>query len=373
MVKLLFSFGTRPEAIKLAPLIRELISRDGFEIKVMITAQHREMLDQVLELFELTPDYDLDLMRPDQSLASLTARILDPVTEVLQKEKPDALIVQGDTTTSFVTSLAAFYQQISVIHIEAGLRTAEKYSPFPEEINRRLTGVLADVHFAPTKRAVDSLLREHVPEDRIFEVGNTVIDALLFMVEKARAKGEEFSSTFEMIREGSRLLLVTGHRRESFGEGFLNICTALRRIAETNPDLTIVYPVHLNPNVQKPVYEILSDLPNVHLIAPQDYLAFTWLLDRSYLVLTDSGGIQEEAPSLGKPVLVMRETTERPEGIDAGVAKLVGTDVNRIVERVQLLLEDRETYERMSRAQNPYGDGTTSKQIADILTERYSR
>jgi len=370
MVKILFSFGTRPEAIKLAPLIKELQSRDRFDVRVLITAQHREMLDQVLDLFELKPDIDLNLMRPDQSLEELTARIIESIGEVLRKEKPDAVILQGDTTTSFVTALAAYYQQIPVIHVEAGLRTNQKYSPFPEEINRRLTGVLADFHFPPTQKAMDALLRENVSQDIVFPVGNTVIDALLWVVEKARAKDEEFSKKFPMILKEGRMLLVTGHRRESFGQGFLNICSALKQIAGSNPDLQIVYPVHLNPNVQKPVREILSDIPNVHLIQPQDYLTFVWLLDRCHLVLTDSGGVQEEAPTLGRPVLVMRDTTERPEGIDAGVAELVGTDPEKIVAGVQRLLDDEETYKRMSRAQNPYGDGTSSRQIADILETR---
>ncbi|MFH0883065.1 MAG: UDP-N-acetylglucosamine 2-epimerase (non-hydrolyzing) [bacterium] len=370
MVTTLFAFGTRPEAIKLAPLIKELSSRTDFRVKILITAQHREMLDQVLELFELKPDFDLDLMQPNQSLESLTARIVKSVGEVLRREKPDAVVLQGDTTTSFVTALAAFYQQIRVIHVEAGLRTGRKYAPFPEEINRRLTGVLTDLHFPPTKRAEEALLRENVPENYIFTVGNTVIDALLWVVEKARARNEELTRKFPMVPRDGRMLLVTGHRRESFGQGFLNICNALRSIAASNPDLTIVYPVHLNPNVQKPVRDILSGIPNVHLIEPQDYLSFVWLLDRCHLVLTDSGGVQEEAPTLGRPVLVMRDATERPEGIEAGVAELVGTDPERIVSRVQRLLDDRETYERMSKAQNPYGDGTSSRQIADILVSR---
>ena len=370
MATILFSFGTRPEAIKLAPLIKELSSREEFRVRILITAQHRQMLDQVLELFELKPDVDLDLMQPDQSLENLTARIIESVGRVLREEKPDAVILQGDTTTSFVTALAAYYQQIPVIHIEAGLRTGLKYAPFPEEINRRLTGVLTDLHFPPTAKARDALLKENVSGKSVFVVGNTVIDALLWVVEKARAKNEALAAKFSMIPANGRMLLVTGHRRESFGQGFLNICNALKRIAEANPKLAVVYPVHLNPNVQKPVHDILSGIPNVHLIEPQDYLSFVWLLDRCHLVLTDSGGVQEEAPSLGRPVLVMRDATERPEGVDAGVAELVGTDPERIVARVQTLLDDQAVYEKMSMAQNPYGDGTSSRQIADILTER---
>ena len=373
MVTTLFSFGTRPEAIKLAPLIKELSDRPDFRVKILITAQHREMLDQVLDLFELTPDFDLDLMQPDQSLESLTARIVESVGNILREEKPDAVILQGDTTTSFVTALAAFYQQIPVVHIEAGLRTGLKYAPFPEEINRRLTGVLTDFHFPPTKKAQESLLNENVSEDTVFVVGNTVIDALLWVADKARSKNEEMTAKFSMIPAGGKMMLVTGHRRESFGQGFLNICSALKQIAEANPELSIVYPVHLNPNVQKPVRDILSDIPNVHLIEPQDYLSFVWLLDRCHLVLTDSGGVQEEAPSLGRPVLVMREATERPEGVDAGVAELVGTDPERIVSRVQALLNDHALWEKMSRAQNPYGDGTSSRQIADILAKRLGK
>ncbi len=370
MMTYLFAFGTRPEAIKLAPLIRELSSRPDVRVKTLITAQHREMLDQVLELFEIKPDFDLDLMRSNQSLEDLTARIIESVSEVIAREKPDAIVLQGDTTTTFVTALAAFYQQVKVIHVEAGLRTGRKYAPFPEEINRRLTGVLTDLHFPPTERAAEALRRENVPADRIFTVGNTVIDALLWVIEKSRAQHDEIAKRFPMIPLDGRMLLVTGHRRENFGQGFRNICHALRTIAESNPDLTIVYPVHLNPNVQKPVQTILSGLANVHLIEPQDYLSFVWLLDRCYLVLTDSGGVQEEAPTLGRPVLVMREITERPEAVEEGVAELVGTDAELIVSSVQKLLDDAAEYEKMSRAHNPYGDGTSARQIADILTAK---
>lgn len=365
--KILICFGTRPEAIKLAPIVKEFQGRPGFIVRVCVTSQHREMLDQVLELFEIFPDYDLNVMTSGQSLESLTIKVLESMSSVLSKENPDCIVVQGDTTTTFAAALSAFYKKIPVAHVEAGLRTYQKFSPFPEEINRQMTSCLTDWHFAPTGRARDALLEENFPEDRIFVVGNTVIDALLKVVEKARLSDVTFRKRFEQVDFDKRLLLVTGHRRENFGQGFINICSAIRNLAKANQDLEIVYPVHLNPHVQKPVNDLLSDLPNVHLIPPQDYLTFVWLMDRSYIVLTDSGGVQEEAPSLGKPVLVTRDTTERTEALDAGVARLVGTETERIVYWVQRLLDDLNIYQTMSRPQNPYGDGKSSGQIAELL------
>ena len=365
--KILICFGTRPEAIKLAPIVKEFQGRPGFIVRVCVTSQHREMLDQVLELFEIFPDYDLNVMTSGQSLESLTIKVLESMSSVLSKENPDCIVVQGDTTTTFASALSAFYKKIPVAHVEAGLRTYQKFSPFPEEINRQMTSCLTDWHFAPTGRARDALLGENFPEDRIFVVGNTVIDALLKVVEKARLSDVTFRKRFEQVDFDKRLLLVTGHRRENFGQGFINICSAIRNLAKANQDLEIVYPVHLNPHVQKPVKDLLSDLPNVHLIPPQDYLTFVWLMDRSYIVLTDSGGVQEEAPSLGKPVLVTRDTTERTEALDAGVARLVGTETEFIVYWVQRLLDDLNTYQAMSRPQNPYGDGKSSGQIAEVL------
>jgi UDP-N-acetylglucosamine 2-epimerase (non-hydrolysing) len=367
MKKVLVCFGTRPEAIKLAPLVKEFSRRARFQTRVCVTAQHREMLDQVLELFEIVPDHDLDLMNPDQTLEKLTGAVVLSMTKVLLEEKPDLVVVQGDTTTAFAVALAAFYQTVEVAHVEAGLRTNNKYAPFPEEMNRQMTSCLTDWHFAPTKRAAEALLRENFPPERIFTVGNTVIDALIEVVEKARRRDAEIRAQLAMIDSSKRMLLITGHRRENFGAGFQNICRAIRALAEANPEIEVVYPVHLNPNVQKPVNSILTGLANVHLIEPQDYLRFVWMLDRCSIVLTDSGGVQEEAPSLGKPVLVMREVTERPEAVEAGVAKLVGTDPQLIVSSVQTLLDDPGKYEKMSRAQNPYGDGTSAVQIADIL------
>jgi UDP-N-acetylglucosamine 2-epimerase (non-hydrolysing) len=372
MKKALVCFGTRPEAIKLAPLVRVFSRRSSFNTRVCVTAQHREMLDQVLELFEITPDHDLNLMSPGQTLEELTGAVVRSIAEVLHKEKPDFVVVQGDTTTTFAVALAAFYQRIEVVHVEAGLRTKQKYAPFPEEMNRQMTSCLTDWHFAPTKRARDALLLENFPEERVFTVGNTVIDALLEVTQKAHQRDAEIRSHLAMIDTNKKILLITGHRRENFGEGFRNICGAIRRIAQANPEMEIVYPVHLNPNVQEPVRSILAGLHNVHLIGPQDYLTFVWILDKSTIVLTDSGGVQEEAPSLGKPVLVMREVTERPEAVEAGVAKLVGTDPELIVSSVQTLIDDPAEYDRMSRAQNPYVDGTSSVQIADILETEFA-
>ncbi len=363
----LLVFGTRPEAIKMAPVHRALAQDPRFRVRVCVTAQHREMLDQVLELFGIEPEYDLDLMRPGQDLSAITGSVLEGLKGVLEEAAPDYVLVHGDTTTTMAASLAAYYARVPVGHVEAGLRTGDIYSPWPEEMNRRLTGSIATLHFAPTEAARANLLREGVDDARIAVTGNTVIDALLTMVERARAGGEgEFSERFEGIDLDRRLVLVTGHRRENFGGGFERICEALAELSRT-PDVEIVYPVHLNPNVQEPVHRILGSLPNVHLIAPQEYLPFLFLMDRAHLIITDSGGIQEEAPSLGKPVLVMRDTTERPEAVEAGTVRLVGTDAKVIVDAARTLLEDEDEYRSMSFAHNPYGDGAASQRIADAL------
>lgn len=365
--KILVCFGTRPEAIKLAPVIKELLQRPTFDVSVCVTSQHRHMLEQVLEVFEIVPDYDLNVMTPAQTLESLTSSIIVSMGEVLSKERFDCVVVQGDTTTTFASALVAFYKHIPVAHVEAGLRTYQRYAPFPEEINRCMTTCLADWHFPPTQRAKEALLKENIQPHSVFTVGNTVIDALLAGVQKARQQDSIFRKRLPMIDFSKRILLVTGHRRENFGQGFQHICGAIKQLATLNPHLQIVYPVHLNPNVQEPVKTLLSNLSNVHLIPPQDYLAFIWLLDQSHIVLTDSGGVQEEAPTLGKPVLVMRETTERPEAVEAGVARLVGTDPDLIVKGVQALLDDVGAYQSMKRMKNPYGDGTSACQIAEIL------
>jgi len=374
MVKILVVFGTRPEAIKMAPVIRAL--DDNFFVKICVTAQHRQMLDQVLELFEITPDYDLDIMQPGQDLFDITCNVLSGVKKVLQIEEPDIVLVHGDTTTSMATAMAAFYLKIPVGHVEAGLRTYDINSPFPEEFNRQITSRIATLHFAPTKISRQNLLDEKVLDDQIYVTGNTVIDALLSMVEKARII--DFSDTLLkripfLKQEKSdipRIILVTGHRRENFGLGFEEICHALSVVANENPDIQIIYPVHLNPNVREPVNRILSNLNNVHLIEPIEYLTFIKLMDLSYLILTDSGGIQEEAPSLGKPVLVMRDTTERPEAVESGTVKLVGTNKNEIVKMVNRLLTDSNFYMQMSKAHNPYGDGKAGGIIRDILVNK---
>ena len=368
-MKLLFFFGTRPEAIKMAPLIREFRKdRKSFRVKVCVSAQHREMLDQVLDFFEITPDHDLNIMKPGQGLFEITVSTLKGIRGVLEAERPDWLIVQGDTTTTFVGALGAFYEKVKVCHLEAGLRSFQRYSPFPEEMNRVLTSHLADIHLVPTEQARTNLLRESIPDDKIHIVGNTVIDALFLGIEKVkRLKPSDFDGVFDGIDFRKRIVLVTGHRRESFGDPFRNICHALRDIAKME-GVAVVYPVHLNPNVRKPVFEILANMPNVHLIEPLDYPSFIWLMHRSYLILTDSGGVQEEAPSLGKPVLVMREVTERTEGIAAGTARLVGTDPRSIVTTASLLLDSAEEYDRMARAANPYGDGRACERIRAIFT-----
>jgi len=370
-------FGTRPEAIKMAPVLKKLeANRSKVQTVTCVTAQHRQMLDQVLTLFEIVPDYDLNIMKKNQSLFDVTMDGLRKLEDVLRKEKPDIILVQGDTTTTFIASLAAFYLKINIGHIEAGLRTSNKYNPFPEEINRRLTDHLADLYFVHTERAKRNLLNEGIDEGKIFVTGNTVLDALLMIVKKQKSKrsqgemGERFLKQYGIsLNSKKKLILVTGHRRESFGKDFENICYGLKMIAENNHGVYIIYPVHLNPNVQKPVKKILSDLKDVCLIEPLDYFSFVWLMNRSYLILTDSGGIQEEAPSLGKPVLVMRKTTERPEGIEVGTAKLVGTDSNRIFSETSKLIKNEELYQSMAKAVNPYGDGRASERIAKIICE----
>ena len=383
-IKVLFVFGTRPEAIKMVPVIQEMKSQSPkFKVVVCVTAQHREMLDQVLSLFNIKPEYDLNIMTKRQSLPQLTANIILKATEVMKKENPDIVFVQGDTTTTFAAAQAAFYLKIPIAHIEAGLRTGDKYSPFPEEINRRLTSVMADFHFAPTERAKRNLIAEDYKESSIFVTGNTVIDALLTVIRsqkpEVRKKSLEkhFQEKWNLIlsndSDNSKLILVTGHRRESFGEGFKRICEALRILAENNPDVQIVYPVHLNPNIQEPVYSILGDIDNIHLISPLDYDPFVYLMSQSYLILTDSGGIQEEAPTLGVPVLVMRDTTERPEGIEAGSAKLVSTNIDTITAEAQNLLDNRSEYKKMSKVANPYGDGKASKRIIKIIDDYFRR
>jgi UDP-N-acetylglucosamine 2-epimerase (non-hydrolysing) len=368
--------GTRPEAIKLAPVIRELSHHPGFEARVCATAQHRQMLDQALGLFRIQPDYDLDLMRENQSLFQITSRALAALEPVLKQEVPDMVLVQGDTTTALVAALAAYYLGIKVGHVEAGLRTEDKSNPFPEEINRRLTDALADLYFAPTEAARRNLLGEGIPEERISVTGNTVIDALQMVRQEQASEAvqrhyeEMFAQRYGIVFD-RRVVLVTGHRRESFGPDMESICWGLRRLAEGNEGLRVVYPVHLNPNVQQPVHRILGDVERVHLIEPLEYAPFVWLMGRCYFVLTDSGGIQEEAPSLGKPVLVMRNRTERPEGIEAGVAKLVGTDSQSIHREAQRLLDDHRAYEEMALGVSPYGDGHAAKSIVRILESFY--
>jgi len=366
----MFCFGTRPEAIKLAPVIHELARHPKeFEPTALVTAQHRHMLDQVLRVFDIRPDHDLDLMRPGQSLADVTVGVLRGVERVLRRVRPDMVMVQGDTTSALAAALAAFYQQIPVGHVEAGLRTRDKYSPYPEEMNRRLVSSLADLHFAPTRTARENLLREGVPRGRIHVTGNTVVDALKAM---RRSRVAWYVPVLDKIAPEQRVILVTAHRRESFGPGFESICHALRMIVERNPHVEVVYPVHLNPNVRKPVRRILGGVSRVHLIKPLDYLPFVRLMERSYLILTDSGGIQEEAPALGKPVLVMRDVTERPEAVEAGTAKLVGTDAETIVTATERLLCVGAAYRKMARARNPFGDGRASARIAGAL-QRFLR
>lgn len=367
--KNLIVFGTRPEAIKMAPLVKEFKkNKDNFDTKVCVTAQHREMLDQVLDFFDIVPDFDLDLMKPNQNLYTLTADIITGLKSVLEEFNPDYVYVHGDTTTTMGASIASFYSGAKVCHVEAGLRTFNKRSPFPEEINRQVTGRICDYHFAPTQTSKQNLLNENVKESSILITGNTVIDALLDSVEKVNNINDiEISELNNILDFSKQIILVTGHRRENHGEGFINICQALKEIAHTNNNLQIVYPVHLNPNVKGPVYDILDDVDNIKLINPLAYPAFVWLMNKAKLIITDSGGVQEEAPSLGKPVLVMRDTTERPEAVDAGTVILVGTDKNRIVEECNQLLHNTEKYEEMSHLHNPYGDGKACEKIVEFI------
>lgn len=365
--KVLFIFGTRPEAIKMAPVIKEFKKHTDFNVKICTTAQHREMLDQVLKFFNIKSDYDLNLMKPNQSIFDITVNALKALEKVLDLEKPDLIFVQGDTTTALVGALAGFYKKVKIAHIEAGLRSYNKYSPFPEEINRVLVGHLADYHFAPTEKAKENLLKESIKEN-VYVVGNTVIDALFLGLDIIRKTSEgEYYKYFHFIDFSKKIILVTGHRRESFGKSFENICYALKEISERK-DVEIVYPVHLNPNVRKIVNRILKGVKNIHLIEPLDYPYMIWLMNKAYLILTDSGGIQEEAPSLGKPVLVMRKVTERVEGLKAGTAKLVGTDKEKIVRETLELLNNKKKYEKMAKAVNPYGDGKASQRIKSIIS-----
>ena len=362
--KFLIVFGTRPEAIKMAPLV-DALKKTNIDFRVCVTAQHRQMLDQVLELFEIIPDYDLDIMSSKQTLSTITSNILEKIQPVIDDYQPTTIFVHGDTATTLATSLAAYYNQIDIAHIEAGLRTHNIYSPWPEEGNRKLTGAIAKYHFAPTQSTKNNLLNEGIPPDDIYITGNTVIDALFLACKKIdnnQTLKTQYQQQFSYL-EDKKVVLITGHRRENFGEGFENICQAISKLTELHPDVQFIYPVHLNPNVREPVNRLLANKNNIHLIEPLDYLAFVYLMRASYLILTDSGGIQEEAPSLGKPVLVMRDTTERPEAVEAGTVKLVGTTQDLIIQQVNLLLTDINEYNKMSTAHNPYGDGTAVEKI----------
>lgn len=371
--KVMFAFGTRPEAIKMAPLVKTFQADKDFVTKVCVTAQHRQMLDQVLNIFDINPDYDLNIMKPGQDLFDVTVNVLSGMKRVLSDFDPDIVLVHGDTSTTSACSLAAFYNKIKIGHIEAGLRTGNIYSPWPEEANRKITGVLADYHFAPTTSSENNLLKENINKKNILVTGNTVIDALYLMIEKIENNPRLKSRILELISsqyklfDDKKIILVTGHRRENFGHGFRNICNALKTIADNNPDFDIVYPVHFNPNVQKPVREILSNAKNIHLIEPLSYECFIYMMSKSFFIITDSGGIQEEAPSLGKPVLVMRDSSERPEAIKAGTVKLVGTDYAKIIEESQKLIDDENEYNKMSKAYNPYGDGKASLKILNFI------
>ena len=373
--KILLVFGTRPEAIKMAPLVKALENEPTIESKVCVTAQHREMLDQVLDMFDIVPDYDLNLMKPKQDLYDITTNVLLGLKDVLKNFTPDIILVHGDTTTTSVSSLVAFYEKIKVGHVEAGLRTNDLYSPWPEEANRQITGILANYHFAPTTTSANNLIKENKDPKNIVVTGNTVIDALFLALDKIENNIDLKNKIIKTINkqypinESKKLILVTGHRRENFGHGFINICKALKTLALENEAIDIVYPVHLNPNVQKPVKEILSNLSNVFLIDPLQYESFIYLMNKSYFIITDSGGIQEEAPSLGKPVLVMRDTTERPEALEAGTAKLVGTNVTSIVNEAQKLLDDKSKYNEMSKAHNPFGNGKACDKIITFIKE----
>jgi len=373
MKKILVVFGTRPEAIKMAPLIKEFQKHSEFYVKVCITAQHRQMLDQVLDIFNISPDYDLDIMQPNQDLFDLSSRILLRMRDVLDDFCPDIVFVHGDTTTASISALASFYKQIKIAHVEAGLRTWEIYSPFPEEVNRQLVGVLANYHFTPTNLSKDNLLKENKKSENIVVTGNTIIDALFLLLNMIKRNQIFKNKILQSLKtkynpeHDRKIILVTGHRRENFGLGFVNICEALKTLAINNQNVDIVYPVHLNPKVQKPVSEILSNVDNVYLIAPLEYDEFVYLMDRSYFIITDSGGIQEEAPSLGKPVLVMRNTTERPEAVASGSVKLVGTDKEKIICGAQELLDDVKIYKKMSQSNNPYGDGNACAKIVEFV------
>ena len=375
MKKVLLVFGTRPEAIKMAPLVKAFENEPTIESKVCVTAQHREMLDQVLDMFEIKPDYDLDIMKPGQDLFDVTSNVLLGLKNVLNDFQPNIVLVHGDTSTTSSAALAAFYSKVKVGHVEAGLRTGDIYSPWPEEANRQITGVLANYHFAPTTTSQENLLRENKNPKDIIVTGNTVIDALFLALDKIEKNEtlknqiiEKINSEYK-IPDNKKIILVTGHRRENHGQGFINICEALKTIATNNPDIDIVYPVHLNPNVQKPVNEILSNTPNVYLINPLQYESFIYMMNKSYFIITDSGGVQEEAPSLGKPVLVMRDTTERPEALEAGTVKLVGTNTSLIIKEAQKLLDNEEEYNTMSKAHNPYGDGKACERIVQFIKE----
>ncbi|EGI5162253.1 UDP-N-acetylglucosamine 2-epimerase (non-hydrolyzing) [Campylobacter coli] len=376
MKKILIVFGTRPEAIKMAPLVKIMEKRSDIIFKVCVTGQHRQMLDQILDVFGIKLDYDLDIMRENQDLYDITLKILHGMKNVLDDFKPDVVLVHGDTTTASVVALSAFYQKITIAHVEAGLRTYNLYNPWPEEANRQIVGVLSSIHFAPTIKSAKNLIKEGKDKKNIFVTGNTVIDALFYMVEKIKndiAFKTKILSSIEneyKISDNRKFILVTGHRRENFGEGFLQICEALKSIAINNPNIDIVYPVHLNPNVQKPVKSILSDITNIYLINPLKYEEFVYLMSNCYFIITDSGGVQEEAPSLGKPVLVMRETTERPEAVEAGTVKLVGTCKSSIIKVAQELIDDEDKYKKMSKASNPYGDGKACEKITEILIKK---
>ncbi len=368
----LIVFGTRPEAIKMAPLVLAFKKDRSFNTKICVTAQHREMLDQVLDFFDINPDYDLNVMKPNQNLYSLTATIIEGMKPVLEEVNPDFVYVHGDTTTSMVVGIAAFYSGAKVCHVEAGLRTFDRKYPFPEEFNRQLTGKIADYHFAPTILSQKNLLQENINNNNIIVTGNTVIDALLFGIEKVNStnfKDNEIEDLKEILDFNKKIILVTGHRRENHGEGLLNICSALKQIAENNKETQIIYPVHLNPNVEKPVYELLSGIDNIILVKPLAYAAFIWLMEKSYLIITDSGGIQEEAPSLGKPVLVTRDTTERPEAVEEGTVLLVGTDTKKIINETQKLISDAAYYKTLSMLHNPYGDGNATSRIVNFIKE----
>lgn len=374
--KILLVFGTRPEAIKMVPIIKALKRDKNFDAKVCVTAQHREMLDQVLEIFDILPDYDLNVMKPKQDLFDVTSNVMLGMRTVLSDFKPNIVLVHGDTTTTSATTLAAFYQKIKVGHIEAGLRTNNIYSPWPEEANRQITSVIANLHFAPTRTSQNNLLKENKDKENILICGNTVIDTLFLVLDRIEKDSalknkiiNDISKQYELKNE-KKIILITGHRRENFGEGFIEICKAIKMIADNNPAIDIVYPVHLNPNVQKPVRKMLSDSHNIFLIDPMPYQSFIYIMSKSYFIITDSGGIQEEAPSLGKPVLVMRDTTERPEAVESGTVKLVGTNSQTIFEQSQMLLDDENEYKKMSKAHNPYGDGFASKRIVDFILRK---